>query len=46
MELAKKSYKYTNCIEIVENTRKRLKQNSNYDMCIDNMLFNIWEEIN
>ncbi len=46
IELAKKSYKYTNCIKIVENTKKRLKQNGNYDMCIDNMLFNIWEEVN
>ena len=46
IELAKKSYKYTKCIQIVENTKKRLKQNANYDMCIDNMLFNIWEEVN
>lgn len=46
IELAKKSYKYTYCIQIIENTIKRLKQNSNYDMCIDNMLFNIWEEVN
>ena len=46
IELAKKSYKYTGCIQIVENTKKRLKQNGNYDMCIDNMLFNIWEEVN
>jgi hypothetical protein len=23
-----------------------LKQNANYDMCIDNMLFNMWEEVN
>ena len=46
IELAKKSYKYTNCIQAVENVKKRLKQNGNYDMCIDNMLFNIWEEVN
>ena len=43
---AKQNYLYTNCIEIVENTKKRLKQNANYDMSIDNMLFNMWEEIN
>lgn len=43
---AKDEYLYTNCIQIVENTKKRLKQNANYDMSIDNMLFNIWEEIN
>ena len=43
---AKDEYLYSNCIQIVENTKKRLKQNANYDMSIDNMLFNIWEEIN
>ena len=42
---AKDEYLYTNCIQIVENTKKRLKQNANYDMSIDNMLFNVWEEI-
>ena len=46
LEKAKRNYLYTNCIEIVENTKKRLKQNANYDMCIDNMVFNMWEEIN
>lgn len=46
LKMAKKDYKYTKCIQIVENTKKRLKQNANYDMCIDNMIFNIWEEIN
>ena len=45
LEHAKKNYLYTNCIEIVENTKKRLKQNANYDMCIDNMVFNMWEEV-
>lgn len=45
LRLSKNNVKYTNCIKIVENTKKRLKQNSNYDMCIDNMLFNMWEEI-
>lgn len=37
---------YINCINIVEDTKKRLKANSNYDMCIDNLLFGIWEEFN
>lgn len=46
LKKAKKEYLYTNCIKIVENTKKRLKQNANYDMSIDNMLFNIWEEVN
>ena len=38
--------KYSNCIMIVEETKKRLKQNSNYDMTIDNMVFSMWEDIN
>ena len=46
LKLAKENYLYTNCISIVENTKKRLQQNANYDMSIDNMLFNIWQEIN
>ena len=46
LKKAKLNYLYTNCINIVENTKKRLKQNSNYDLCIDNMLFNMWEEMN
>lgn len=40
------SVKYINSIKIVENTKKRLLSNSNYDMCIDYLLFNIWEEVN
>ncbi len=46
LEFAKTDYRYTNCIQIVENTKKRLKSNSNYDMSIDNMLLHIKEEIN
>jgi DNA polymerase-3 subunit delta' len=38
---AKENYLYTKCINIVENTKKRLKQNANYDMSIDNMIFNM-----
>ena len=49
-QLAKKnsnnSFKYINSIKIVEETKKRLLGNSNYDMSIDRLLFNIWEEIN
>lgn len=41
VNLAKKSNKYARCIEIVEETKKRLKSNANYDMSIDNMLFNL-----
>ncbi len=38
--------KYINSMKIVENTKQRLLSNSNYDMCVDYLLFNIWEEIN
>ena len=41
LKLSKKNVKYIKCIEIVEQTKKRLKANSNYDMCIDNLLFNM-----
>ena len=37
--------KYTNCIQIVEDIKQMLKQNGNFDMCIDYMFFKIWEEI-
>lgn len=46
LKMAKDNYLYTNCIKIVENTKKRLAQNANYDMCIDYMLFKMWEEVN
>ncbi len=46
LNLSKENIKYIKCIDIVEETKKRLKSNSNYDMTIDNMLFNIWEEVN
>ena len=46
IENAINHYRLTKCIEIVENTKERLKNNGNYDMCIDNMLFNMWREIN
>ena len=46
LKLSRVNHQYANCISIVEDTKQRLKQNSNYDMCIDNMLFNIWREVN
>ena len=46
LELAKENYKYAECVEIVEDTKKRLQSNANYDMCIDNMLLKLWEQIN
>lgn len=36
--------KYVKYIEAVEQTKKKLRANSNYDMSIDNMLYKIWEE--
>ena len=46
LEKAKEESLYTDCIKIVENTKRKLKQNANYDMCIDDLIFNIWEEVN
>lgn len=50
LEKAKEEYynsnKYLNAIKIVEDAKKRLNFNSNYDMSIDNLLINIWEEFN
>ena len=44
----KNTEKYSKCIKIIEETKLRLKSNSNYDMTIDNCLLAIWEvfEIN
>lgn len=44
-KLSKQDIRYLNCIEIVEDTAKRLNANANYNMCIDNMIFRIWEEM-
>ena len=44
--MAKRYNKYENCINIVEDTKKRLKSNANYDMSIDNMLLKMWEQVN
>lgn len=46
-ELCKKNeIKYANCINSVEETKKRLDNNANYDMSIDILLLKIWEELN
>lgn len=42
---SKQDLRYLNCIQIIEETKKRLNANANYNMCIDNMLFRIWEEM-
>ena len=44
LKKAKQQYIYVECIDIVEDTKKRLKQNGNYDMCIDNMVFNMCDK--
>ncbi len=36
---------YVECIKVIENTKLRLKNNSNYDMAIDNLLLSICEEL-
>ena len=36
--------KYANCIHTVEETKKRLSTNANFDMCIDYLLLKMWEE--
>ena len=36
--------KYITYIETIEETKKNLKGNSNYDMSIDKILYKIWEE--
>ena len=35
-------YKYINAVKFVETTKKRLSSNANYDMCIDNLLLQLW----
>ena len=41
----KTDLRYINGIQIIEETKKRLRANSNYNICIDNMLFKLWEEM-
>ena len=38
--------RFVNAIKEVEIAKQRLKQNSNYDMTMDHLVFRIWEEIN
>ena len=33
-------------ISIVQDTIRKLKANNNFDMSLDSMLFDIWEEVN
>ena len=36
--------RYTKAVDIIEETKKRITDNSNYDMSIDNLLLRIWEQ--
>lgn len=36
--------RYTKAVNIVEETKKRITANANYDMSIDNLLLKIWEQ--
>lgn len=42
----KTNIKYVQCMKIIEDTKDRLKKNSNIDMTIDNFIITVWEEIN
>ena len=46
INLAKTNSKYAECISVVEETKRRLQSNANYDMCIDNLLLSLWENVN
>ncbi len=37
--------RYIKAIEIVEDTKDRIKKNANLDMTIDNLLLNVWENV-
>ena len=43
---AKADDRFLNCIQYVEKAKNKLKQNANYDMTLDDMLFHLWEEVN
>ena len=45
-EKAKENLRYSKVITIIEETKKKILSNNNYDMCIDYMLMHIWEDIN
>ena len=43
---AKENKKYLNCLKYISQTLTRLKANGNFDMNIDSLLLNMWEEVN
>ncbi len=42
IDKAKEENKYLEYISCVEEAKKNIKQNCNFDMCIDKLLFSIW----
>ena len=40
---ARENIKYLDYIDYVEETKNKLSANSNFDMCIDNLILKIWE---
>lgn len=44
--LKDKNINYLNGIDIVQDTINKLNSNCNFDMCIDNMLWKLWEDVN
>jgi len=40
-----KNIRYIRLINIIENVKNKLHSNCNYDMCIDELLLKMWEEI-
>ena len=42
----KNQIKYANGIESIEKAKQRILANANYDMTIDNLLLELWEEFN
>lgn len=41
-----KNESYIDCIKYVNKCATRLRSNGNFDMCIDNLLLELWEELN
>ena len=44
-DLGKNNNAYLNCIQYVNDCYSKLKSNANFDMSIDTLLFNMWEEV-
>lgn len=43
IDRAKSDYRYLDYIDFVEETKRKLKANGNFDMCIDYLILKIWE---